>query len=136
MVFLAGCQTPLKTSDLSGTVTSAKGPEAGVWVIAETTDLPTRFAKIVVTDDRGRYSLPDMPAANYQVWVRGYGLVDSPKVASEAGRHARSHGGGRAERRRSRGVLPADLLVLDARSSAEERVSHRAGERMRGAPSG
>ena len=80
MVFLAGCQTPLKTSDLSGTVTSAKGPEAGVWVIAETTDLPTRFAKIVVTDERGRYSLPDMPAANYQVWVRGYGLVDSPKM--------------------------------------------------------
>ena len=71
MVFLAGCQTPLKTSDLSGTVTSAKGPEAGVWVIAETTDLPTRCSKILVTDERGRYSRPDMPAADDQGWVRG-----------------------------------------------------------------
>ena len=67
-------------SDLGGVVTSAKGPEAGVWVIAETTDLPTKFAKIVVTDDQGRYLIPDLPKANYNVWVRGYGLVDSPKV--------------------------------------------------------
>ena len=61
------------------------GPEAGVWVIAETTDLPTKFAKIVVTDDQGRYVMPDLPKANYNVWVRGYGLVDSPKVAGGAG---------------------------------------------------
>ena len=40
-----------------------KGPEAGVWVIAETTDLPTKFARIVVTDDRGRYVIPDLPKA-------------------------------------------------------------------------
>src|ERR1700745_1987104 len=66
--------------DIGGSVTSAKGPEAGVWVIAETTDLPTRFAKIVVTDDRGRYVIPDLPKANYNVWVRGCGLVDSQKV--------------------------------------------------------
>jgi hypothetical protein len=63
--------------DIAGTVTSTKGPEAGVWVIAETTDLPTKLIKIVVTDDRGRYLLPDLPPANYTVWVRGYGLVDS-----------------------------------------------------------
>src|SRR6185436_14503992 len=69
-------------SELAGTVTGPNGPEAGVWVIAETTDLPTRFAKIVVTDDQGRYLLPELPKANYQVWVRGYGLVDSPKVAT------------------------------------------------------
>src|SRR5277367_5921712 len=62
--------------DIAGTVTSAKGLEAGVWVIAETTDLPTKFAKIVVTDEQGRYLLPDLPQANYQVFVRGYGLVD------------------------------------------------------------
>ncbi len=66
--------------DLGGVVTSAQGPEAGVWVIAETTDLPTRFNKIVVTDDQGRYVVPDLPDATYDVWVRGYGLVDSPKV--------------------------------------------------------
>ena len=46
-------------------------------MIAETTDLPTKFAKIVVTDDQGRYVIPDLPKANYSVWVRGYGLVDS-----------------------------------------------------------
>jgi hypothetical protein len=71
--------------DLAGVVTGPNGPEAGVWVIAETTDLPTRFIRIVVTDDQGRYLLPDLPSANYQVWVRGYGLVDSPKVATTPG---------------------------------------------------
>ena len=72
--------------DLGGVVTSANGPEAGVWVIAETTDLPTKFAKIVVTDDRGRYVLPDLPKATYSVWVRGYGLVDSRKVRTAPGK--------------------------------------------------
>jgi hypothetical protein len=71
--------------DLGGVVASANGPEAGVWVIAETTDLPTKFAKIVVTDDQGRYVVPDLPKANYRVWVRGYGLVDSPKVQTAPG---------------------------------------------------
>jgi hypothetical protein len=65
----------IDNDDIGGVVTSAKGPEAGVWVIAETTDLPTKFAKIVVTDGQGRYVLPDLPKANYSVWVRGYGLV-------------------------------------------------------------
>jgi len=73
-------------TDLGGVVTSSSGPEAGVWVIAETTELPTKFAKVVVTDDQGRYLIPDLPRANYQVWVRGYGLVDSPKVTSEPGK--------------------------------------------------
>src|SRR5579884_631094 len=70
--------SPLQS--ISGTVTSPHGPEAGVWVIAETTELPTKFVKIVVTDDKGRYLLPELPRADYSVWVRGYGLVDSPKV--------------------------------------------------------
>ena len=73
-------------SDLGGLVTSSAGPEAGVWVIAETTDLPTKFVKIVVTDDQGRYVLPALPKANYSVWVRGYGLVDSAKVQSAPGK--------------------------------------------------
>src|SRR5437588_357143 len=72
--------------DIGGLVTGANGPEAGVWVIAETTDLPTRFAKIVVTDDQGRYVIPDLPKASYSVWVRGYGLVDSPKVKAVPGK--------------------------------------------------
>lgn len=72
--------------DIGGTVTGPAGPEAGVWVIAETTDLPTKFVKIVVTDDRGRYLLPDLPKATYNMWVRGYGLVDSSKVKTTPGR--------------------------------------------------
>jgi len=71
--------------DLGGTVTSPKGPEAGVWVIAETTGLPTKSARVVVTDDRGRYVVPDLPPATYQVFVRGYGLVDSPRVTAKPG---------------------------------------------------
>ena len=72
--------------DIAGVVRSTKGPEAGVWVIAETKDLPTPYAKIVVTDDQGRYLLPDLPRANYSVFVRGYGLVDSPRVAGMLGK--------------------------------------------------
>ena len=65
---------------IGGTVTSANGPEAGVWVIAETDDTLTPMIKIVVTDDNGRFMLPELPDHEYDVWVRGYGLVDSPKV--------------------------------------------------------
>jgi hypothetical protein len=71
--------------DIGGVVTSSKGPEAGVWVIAETTETPTKFARIVVTDDQGRYVLPDLPPATYQVFVRGYGLVDSPRQTAKRG---------------------------------------------------
>src|ERR1700716_3307661 len=73
-------------TDLGGVVPGPTGPEAGVWVIAETKDLPTNLVKIVVTDDQGRYVLPDLPKANYEVWVRGYGLVDSPKVKTAPGK--------------------------------------------------
>ena len=89
-----GQQTPVQQTaapaidddDIGGVVTSRFGPEAGVWVIAETTGLGTRFAKMAVTDERGRYVIPDLPKASYRVWVRGYGLVDSPKLASEPGK--------------------------------------------------
>src|SRR2546430_7357911 len=76
----------IDNDDIGGVVTGPNGPEAGVWVIAETRDLPTRFSRSVVTDDQGRYVLPDLPKAKYQVWVRGYGLVDSPKVGAEPGK--------------------------------------------------
>jgi hypothetical protein len=72
--------------DIGGVVSGPRGPEAGVWVIAETRDLPTKFVRIVVTDDRGRYVVPDLPKANFSVWVRGYGLVDSAKVQASPGR--------------------------------------------------
>ena len=73
-------------NDIAGVVTGPHGPEAGVWVIAETNDLATKFVRIVVTDDQGRYLIPDLPKATYNVWVRGYGLVDSPKSTSTGGK--------------------------------------------------
>src|SRR5882724_11406995 len=82
----AGEAISIGSHDIGGVVTSTKGPEAGVWVIAETADLPTKFVKIVVTDDRGRYVMPDLPKANFNVWVRGYGLVDSSPVQATPGK--------------------------------------------------
>lgn len=82
----AGAEVHIDNDDIGGVVNGPKGPEAGVWVIAETSDLPTKFAKIVVTDDRGRYVAPDLPKANYRVWVRGYGLIDSAKISATPGK--------------------------------------------------
>lgn len=82
-----GGDVAIDADDLGGRVTGPSGPEAGVWVIAETKDLSTPFAKIVVTDDQGRYLIPDLPQATYNVWVRGYGLVDSPKTQTTRGKN-------------------------------------------------
>ena len=81
-----GAVVRIDGDDIGGVVNGANGPEAGVWVIAETTNLPTKFAKIVVTDDQGRYLIPDLPKANYDIWVRGYGLIDSAKVRATPGK--------------------------------------------------
>jgi hypothetical protein len=95
MVFaLAGVQgqvapqaaVAVDNDDIGGVVTGPRGPEAGVWVVAETRETATRLVKIAVTDDRGRYLIPDLPKANYDVWVRGYGLVDSAKVKTAPGK--------------------------------------------------
>jgi hypothetical protein len=86
MAALVAQQPKIDNDDIGGVVKSAKGPEAGVWVIAETTDLPTRYIKIVVTDEQGRYVLPDLPQATYSVWARGYGLVDSQKTQTTPGK--------------------------------------------------
>ena len=80
-----GSPVAAQDDDISGVVTSAAGPEAGVWVIAETQDFDTGFRKIVVTDDDGRFLVPDLPGASYEVWVRGYGLADSEKTAARPG---------------------------------------------------
>src|SRR5687768_12001017 len=78
---------PIDVDDIAGVVTSTRGPEAGIWVIAETNDTATRLRKVVVTDDRGRYLLPDLPAkATFSIWVRGYGLTDSAPVRAVPGR--------------------------------------------------
>ena len=103
----------IDNDDIGGVVHGPNGPEAGVWVIAETRDLPVRYIKIVVTDDQGRYVIPDLPKANYDVWVRGYGLVDSPKVKSEPGKQLNLTAVPAPNEAAAAQVLPGDLLVLD-----------------------
>ncbi|MEH2513897.1 hypothetical protein V1291_005251 [Nitrobacteraceae bacterium AZCC 1564] len=76
----------ISSHDIGGQVAGANGPEAGVWVIAETKDLPTKYAKVVVTDDQGRFVIPDLPDANYSVWVRGYGLQDTAQQDARPGK--------------------------------------------------
>jgi hypothetical protein len=82
-----GMSVQLDADDIGGVVTSGNGPEAGVWVIAETDAFETFYAKIVVTDDAGRYVVPDLPDADYKLWVRGYGIVDSAPVMAKPGTH-------------------------------------------------
>ncbi|HZS68025.1 MAG TPA: carboxypeptidase-like regulatory domain-containing protein [Burkholderiales bacterium] len=110
-----GCQTQPQIAaapvtegdDIVGVVTGDKGPEAGVWVIAETLDLPTKYTKIVVTDDQGRYAIPDLPKASYDVWVRGYGLVDSAKVKAQPGATLNLRAGRAASAKEAAEIYPA-----------------------------
>jgi hypothetical protein len=129
IVLTAACQTQsvdIKPSpvtegdDIVGVVAGPKGPEVGVWVIAETNDLPTKYTKIVVTDERGRYAIPDLPRVRYSVWVRGYGLVDSAKVPAQPGQTLNLYAGREASPREAAEIYPSmywfSLLKVPAAS--------------------
>jgi hypothetical protein len=112
----SGCQTQqagiqsapvTEGDDITGVVMGAKGPEAGVWVIAETTDLPTKYTKIVVTDDQGRYAIPDLPGARYTVWVRGYGIVDSARALARPGERLDIRAGREASAKEAAEIYPS-----------------------------
>jgi len=118
----AAAQVQVDATDIGGVVTGATGPEAGAWVIAETRDLPTRYIKIVVTDDQGRYVIPDLPIANYQVWVRGYGLVDSPKMRAKPGQIVNHTAVLAPNEQAAAHYYPRDLLVHDNEDTAGERL--------------
>ncbi len=87
VLWLSGATLPAAGDDgvIRGIVRSDAGPEAGVWVIAATSDLETVYRKIVVTGDDGRFLVPDLPDASYEVWSRGYGLLDSQPIAARSG---------------------------------------------------
>ena len=123
--FLALGPDRASAQPISGVVTSSKGPEAGVWVIAETEDLPTKFARIVVTDDQGRFLVPDLPSANYQVFVRGYGLLDSPRQAAKPGQQLNVKVGIAPDARSAAQVYPAawwlSMLTTTRSSSTSSR---------------
>ena len=80
-----GADIMMDADDIAGVVTGPNGPEAGAWVIAETDDLPTKFIRTVITDDEGRYLIPDLPDANFQVWARAYGNSDSAATIATPG---------------------------------------------------
>jgi hypothetical protein len=112
---------------IAGTVQGGAGPEAGVWVIAETTDLPTRLIKIVVTDDQGRFVLPELPMVNYHVWVRGYGLRDSARHYLRPGAHDVTLPVEPAAHRRKRRSLSGRSLVVAAAAAGARGVPAAGG---------
>ena len=112
----------IDNDDIGGVVTGPRGPEAGVWVIAETRTLPTRFIRSVVTDDQGRYLVPDLPKADYDVWVRGYGLVDSPKVKATPGQTVNLKALAAPDKKAAASYYPAQVLVRADADAAEERL--------------
>ena len=115
--------TQMMNDVIVGTVSSSAGPEAGVWVIAETTDLPTRYIKEVVSDDQGRYLIPGLPQAKYTVWARGYGLVDSPKVETRPGKRVDLKPTVAPDRQDRRKLLSGELLVCPVAGTGGERIS-------------
>ncbi len=111
-----------KLQSISGTVTSPHGPEAGVWVIAETTELPTKFVKIVVTDDKGRYLLPELPTCRLQRLGARLRPRQFAEGAWRARQASRSRRGAGAQPRGGRAILSGDLLVLDGEDSRRRSV--------------
>ena len=110
VLWLSGATLPAAGDNgvIRGIVRSDAGPEAGVWVIAATSDLETVYRKIVVTDDSGRFLVPDLPDAAYQVWARGYGLTDSPAVTARVGDEVELAPAVAADPRAAAAIYPAN----------------------------
>jgi len=127
-----GGQTPgltIEKNSIGGTVmNSATGKaEAGVWVIAETKSLQTPFRKIVVTDDQGRYLVPDLPAGSYELWVRGYGLKDSDHVKGALGANVKLQAVNAATPQEAAKIYPASywMSLLQAPPMGELPVKYK-----------
>ena len=118
--------------DIGGVVTGANGPEAGVWVIAETTGPPDQ-----VRQDRGhRRSGPlrDCPTCRRPITACGCaatGLVDSPKVQTAPGKTLNLKAVTAPNDAAAAEYYPADLLVFDAQDSRQERIPRHRARRQR-----
>ena len=81
----------------------------------------------MVTDDRGRYLVPDLPKANYSVWVRGYGLVDSAKVQAAPGKTVNLTAVLAPDAKAAAEYYPASYWYSLLKVAGQERISgHRA----------
>jgi len=109
MLVPSGVSAEDAVASVEGRVTSGAGaPEAGVWVVAETDDLATPYRKIVVTNEDGRFVVPDLPTAEYRLWVRGYGLRDSDKTTARPGSTLSLHAERAASPGQAAAVYPAN----------------------------
>lgn len=100
---------------------SSQTAESGVWVIAQTKSLPTPFRRIVVTDDQGRFVVPDLPGASYELWVRGYGLKDSAPARASRGERVKLQVANAQDAQEAARIYPASYwLSLYEPPSKEE----------------
>ena len=129
-------QTPRPVSvdgdDIGGVVTGPNGPEAGVWVIAETTDLPD------ASDQERRHrrsgSLPHpRPAEGEPTTCGSAATVWSIRRRSRRrpGKPLHADGGGGAEPESGRGVLPGTVLAVAPAGAAGERFPRHRSDRQR-----
>ena len=115
--------TQVRNDSIGGVVTSSAGPEAGVWVIAETTDLPTRYIK--GGGHRRSRPLPDSRSAQGQVHRLGARLRTGgfAQGRGRAGQAGRSEADRRAGCESRRAILSRQLLVRAAEGAREKRIS-------------
>ena len=133
-ILVAQAQQPaavaVDADDIGGVVTGAKGPEAGVWVIAE-----TGTADSIREDRRHRRSRPVPDPGPAEGELRRLGPRLRPRRFREGQGHARPHPGldreSRAEPARRRAVLPRRLLGVDDQLPRHERVPRQGRQRRR-----
>jgi len=71
----------------------------------------------------GRYAMPELPTATYEVFVRGYGLVDSPRVTASRVSTLDLTAVIAPDGRAAAQIYPAKLLVESRRKFRSGRLS-------------
>ena len=115
---------PIDPDDIGGVVRGPNGPEAGVWVVAET----RRSQDGLPQDGRDRRSRALRASRSAQRELHRSGCAATAwstraKVTSPPRAAAAAHRGARADAARRGAVLPGELLVLAHQGAGRERVS-------------